>query len=57
MAFPYSRDDLERQFPMTEGPVEQGYADDGRLEDLGRSDAIDEDDAGDIADEGTGRRG
>ena len=42
--------------PQTEDSRERGFLSD-RLDDLGRSDELDLDGVGDIADEGPGRRG
>jgi len=43
--------------PQTEDSVERGFPDATHCDDLGRSDELDLDDIGDIADEGAGRRG
>jgi hypothetical protein len=43
--------------PQTEDSRERGFVSDGNDDDLGRSDGIDLDEVGDIADEGPGRRG
>ena len=64
MAFGITRDELERTPPQTEDSAERGLVDpreDGpdpsTYGDLGRAHALDEDDVGDIADEGPGHRG
>lgn len=59
MRFPLDNvdsDDMERTPPQTEDSRERGFAGDYDDENLGRSDSLD-DEAGDIADEGPGRRG
>lgn len=44
--------------PQTEDSVERGFIPEHiRENDLGRSESLDDDDSGDIADEGPGRRG
>ena len=43
--------------PQTEDSVERGFPGATHANDLGRSDELDLDDLGDIADEGAGRRG
>lgn len=43
--------------PVTESSKERGFTRDVTDEDLGKSDELDGDDAGDIADEGRGHRG
>lgn len=43
--------------PQTEDSRERGFPDATDPKDLGRSDELDFDDVGDIADEGPGRRG
>jgi len=43
--------------PQTEDSRERGFLSDTRDDELGRSDALDLDRVGDIADEGPGRRG
>ena len=43
--------------PQTEDSRERGFVGDADDEDQGRSDALDVDEVGDIADEGPGRRG
>ena len=43
--------------PQTEDSRERGFLSDANDDDLGRSDALDLDGVGDIADEGPGRRG
>ena len=48
-------DDMEQTPSQTEHA--HGSERDARIADLGRSQELDNEDAGDIADEGTGRRG
>ena len=48
--------DMGRTPPQTENAVERGFADEVRDEELGKNIA-DEDEDGDIADEGPGHRG
>ena len=48
-------DDMEQTPSQTEHA--HGPERDGRMADLGRSQELDNEDAGDIADEGSGRRG
>jgi hypothetical protein len=43
--------------PQTEDSRERGFLSDANADDLGRSDELDVDGVGDIADEGSGRRG
>jgi hypothetical protein len=43
--------------PQTEDTRERGFPNDGKDKDLGKSDELDLDCVGDIADEGPGRRG
>jgi hypothetical protein len=50
-------DDMERTPPQTEDSRERGFAGDFDDTALGRSEELDNEDAGDIADEGPGRRG
>jgi hypothetical protein len=50
-------DDMEQTSPQTERSRERGAEHDPRMTELGRSQELDNEDAGDIADEGTGRRG
>ncbi len=50
-------DDMERTPPQTEDSQERGFVRDLDIADLGQSQELDNEDAGDIADEGTGRRG
>ena len=50
-------DDMEQTSPQTERSRERGSDRDARMTELGRSQELDNEDAGDIADEGTGRRG
>jgi hypothetical protein len=49
--------DHETAGPQTEDSEEQGFAVEPSATDWGRSDSVDPDGVGDIADEGTGRRG
>ena len=58
---PFDSDDMDRTMPRTEdsaerGLVEEGHSEPESYENLGESDAPDQDD-GDIADEGFGHRG
>jgi hypothetical protein len=60
MRFPLDNvdnDDMERTPPQTDRPRERGSKRDAAREDLGRSQELDNEDSGDIADEGSGRRG
>jgi len=50
-------DDMEQTPSQTEHAHVRGPDRDGRMADLGRSQELDNEDAGDIADEGSGRRG
>lgn len=50
-------DDMEQTLPQTERSRERGPERDARMTELGRSQELDNEDAGDIADEGSGRRG
>lgn len=50
-------DDMERTPPQTEDSEERGFVRNLDIADLGRSEELDNEDAGDIADEGPGRRG
>ena len=50
-------DDMEQTPPQTERSREHGLDRDAPIADLGRSQELDNEDAGDIADEGSGRRG
>ena len=50
-------DDMERTLPQTERPREHQLNRHGDISNLGRSQELDNEDAGDIADEGSGRRG
>ena len=43
--------------PQTEDSVERGFMHQPLDDQLGRSESVDDDDCGDIADEGPGRRG
>lgn len=50
--------DPDEPGPQTEDSIERGFVPAGSAEpQLGRSDSLDLEDAGDIADEGPGRRG
>ena len=64
MATPFDRNDVKNTPPATEDSAERGYVDKlddagdpVTYEDLGDSDELDPDQAGDIADEGRGHRG
>ena len=60
MRFPLDivdNDDMERTPPQTEDSRERGFVRTLDIADLGRSQELDNEDAGDIADEGPGRRG
>lgn len=60
MRFPLDNvdnDDMERTPPQTEDSEERGFTRDRERVDLGRSEELDNGSAGDIADEGPGRRG
>jgi hypothetical protein len=60
MRFPLDNvdnDDMEQTSSQTERSRARGLERDARMSDLGRSEELDNEDAGDIADEGTGRRG
>ena len=60
MRFPLDNvdsDDMGQTPAQTEDSKERGFAGDFDDDNLGRSDSLDDDDAGDIADEGPGRRG
>jgi hypothetical protein len=60
MRFPLDNvdnDDMERTPPQTDRQRERGARREGARRDLGRSQELDNEDAGDIADEGPGRRG
>jgi len=60
MRFPLDNvdnDDMERTPPQTEDSRERGFVRYVEIEDLGRSQELDNEAAGDIADEGAGRRG
>jgi hypothetical protein len=59
MRFPLDNvdsDDMEQTPPQTEDSRERGFAGDYNEDKLGQSESLD-DEAGDIADEGPGRRG
>jgi hypothetical protein len=60
MRFPLDNvdnDDMEQTPSQTERPHARGSDRDVRMAELGRSQELDNEDAGDIADEGSGRRG
>ena len=60
MRFPLDNvdsDDMEQTPSQTEDSRERGFRGEFHDEDLGRSDELGNEDAGDIADEGPGRRG
>lgn len=58
MRFPLDdSDDMEQTPPQTESSRERGFKGELVDQNLGHSDELDEDDTGDIADEGAGRRG
>jgi hypothetical protein len=60
MRFPFDNvdsDDMEQTPSQTEDSRERGFKGDFADENLGRSDELDNDGSGDIADEGPGRRG
>lgn len=50
-------DDMEQTPPQTEDSKERGFVRDLDIANLGRSQELGNEDAGDIADEGPGRRG
>ena len=50
-------EDMESTQPQTEDAEERGFVDERDDEDRGRSDGLDPDGAGDIADEGSAHRG
>jgi hypothetical protein len=50
-------DDMEQTPAQTERSREHGFDRDLDIADLGQSQELDNEDAGDIADEGSGRRG
>lgn len=50
-------DDMEQTLPQTERSRERGPDRNVDISDLGRSEELENEDAGDIADEGPGRRG
>jgi hypothetical protein len=50
--------DVDEPGPQTEDSIERGFRLAGPVDDeMGRSESVDPDDVGDIADEGPGRRG
>jgi hypothetical protein len=60
MRFPLDNvdnDDMEATPAQTDRPRERGSKRDDARSDLGRSQELDNEDSGDIADEGPGRRG
>jgi hypothetical protein len=60
MRFPLDNvdsDDMEQTPPQTEDSRERGFDGDYDEDNLGQSDSLDDDESGDIADEGPGRRG
>jgi hypothetical protein len=57
MRIPLDNDDMERTSPQTESSRERGLDRDIDEAEYGESEALDEDEAGDIADEGPGHRG
>jgi len=60
MRFPLDivdNDDMEQTLPQTDRPREHHLDGHGDILNLGRSQELDNEDAGDIADEGPGRRG
>jgi hypothetical protein len=60
MRFPLDNvdnDDMERTPPQTERPRDGHVKRHADISNLGRSQELDNEDAGDIADEGSGRRG
>lgn len=60
MRFPLDivdNDDMEQTLSQTERSRDHGVDRDTRNDDLGRSQELGNEDVGDIADEGTGRRG
>lgn len=57
MPFPLDSDDMEQTPPQTEDAEERGFVKEQDDGDLGRSEELGHKGAGDIADEGPGRRG
>lgn len=57
MPFPLDSDDMEQTPPQTEDSEERGFVKKQDDRELGRAEELDQQDAGDIADEGPGRRG
>ena len=49
--------DMERTPPQTESTSERGYDSDADESERGKSEVLDEDEPGDIADEGSAHRG
>jgi hypothetical protein len=57
MRIPLDMDDMEPTPSQTESTRERGLKSDSDDADYGRSEELDEQDCGDIADEGSGHRG
>ena len=60
MRFPLDNvdnDDMESTLPQTDRPRDGHFERPADISDLGRSQELENEDAGDIADEGPGRRG
>jgi hypothetical protein len=57
MRIPLDNDDMEPTPPQTESSRERGFDRDIDESEFGESDGVDETEAGDIADEGSGHRG
>ena len=57
MRIPLDNDDMEQTPPQTESARERGFDGDFDTTSYGRSDELDGDDTGDVADEGPGHRG
>ena len=57
MPFPLDSDDMEPTPPQTEDSEERGFVEEQDDRDFGQAEELGQEDAGDIADEGTGRRG
>jgi hypothetical protein len=56
MRIPLDTDDMEPTPPQTESARERGFVTEESNAELGKSDELNGDDAGDIADEGPGHR-
>ena len=56
MPFPLDSDDMEQTPPQTEDAEERGFVKRRDDRDLGRAEELNQQDAGDIADEGSGHR-